>query len=353
MALSQNVDYVSTRYVGSKRKLSGWIVEQTNGLRFQTILDIFGGTASVSYAFKQLGKEVTFNDFLVSNYQTGLALIENPNHRLSEADIAWAIKKHEQIDYPQFIRETFDDVYYTNRENAWLDIAATNIAQMKNRYKRALAYHALFQSCLVKRPFNLFHRRNLYLRLAEVKRNFYNYVTWGKTFPVMFRKFAHEANSCVFDNGKDNHALNCDVFEIPKEDYDLVYVDSPYISQGQSKARRFDYYASYHFLEGMCDYSNWPARIDYDSPNKRLLPNGHPSWATQTGNITNDFDKLFCKFQDSVVVVSYRSPGVPSISTLKRLLSRYKRKVKVRTRPYKYALSKQVFTSSEVCIVAS
>ena len=334
-----NVDYVTTRYVGSKRRLSRWIVEQTRGLRFRRVLDAFGGTGSVSYAFKRLGKEVTYNDFLLSNYQTGLALIENPTHTLSEEDISWVVKRHKQIDYPQFIGETFGGIYYTDSENSWLDTAITNITKLENRYKKALAYHALFQSCLVKRPFNLFHRRNLYLRLADVKRNFRNDVTWARSFQFMFRKFAREANSHVFDNGRDNFALNFDVFEIPRRKYDLVYVDSPYVSQGQTKGDRFDYYSCYHFLEGMSDYGNWWARIDYDTPNRRLLPNGHASWGTHEDRVTDDFDRLFCKFQDSILVVSYRSPGIPSVSTLRRLLAQYKRNVKVRTRRYKYVLS--------------
>ena len=42
---------------------------------------------------------------------------------------------------------------------------------MKNEKKQALAYFALFQSCIIKRPYNLFHRKNLYVRTKEMKRS--------------------------------------------------------------------------------------------------------------------------------------------------------------------------------------
>jgi adenine-specific DNA methylase len=349
MASLPNIEYVSTRYLGSKRRLSRWIVGQVRGPRFHTVLDAFGGTASVSYAFKQLGKQVTYNDFLASNYQTGLALIQNPSYKLTESDVSWVLTKHKEIEYPSFIKQTFGDMYYTDRENAWLDMAVTNIAHIRNRYKRALAYHVLFQSCLVKRPFNLFHRRNLYLRLANVRRTFYNHVTWARPFCSLFRQFSREANSRVFDNGKINLALNCDVFEIPTAHYDLIYIDSPYVSPN---GNRFDYYSCYHFLEGLCDYDHWASRIDYDTLNKRLLPDGHRCWGIHFENITHDFDRLFCKFQDSILVVSYMSPGIPSVRSLKMLLEQYKRRVKVVSKSHKYVLSTKQ-RSSEVLFIAS
>ena len=69
----------TTRYQGSKRRILPWIYQNIKSLKFDTVLDGFGGTGSVSYLFKMMGKRVTFNDVLHSNYQTGVAFIENNN----------------------------------------------------------------------------------------------------------------------------------------------------------------------------------------------------------------------------------------------------------------------------------
>jgi adenine-specific DNA methylase len=70
-------DFPSTRYQGSKRKIILWIHDLLSTLEFDTALDLFGGTATVSYLLKMMGKAVTYNDCLRFNYLIGLALIEN------------------------------------------------------------------------------------------------------------------------------------------------------------------------------------------------------------------------------------------------------------------------------------
>jgi adenine-specific DNA methylase len=57
-------EFPSTRYQGSKRKITPWIWAQLQELDFSSALDIFGGTASVSYLLKKMGKQVTYNDYL-------------------------------------------------------------------------------------------------------------------------------------------------------------------------------------------------------------------------------------------------------------------------------------------------
>ncbi len=63
--------FPTTRYQGSKRKILPWIYGHLKPLRFHTAIDVFGGTASVSYLLKKMGKQVTFNDSLRCNYLMG------------------------------------------------------------------------------------------------------------------------------------------------------------------------------------------------------------------------------------------------------------------------------------------
>ncbi|UJS17245.1 MAG: DNA adenine methylase [Candidatus Jettenia sp.] len=333
--IEENQKFPSTRFQGSKLKIADWIWEGIKDLRFQTVLDAFGGTGSMAYVLKQKGKTVTYNDILKFNYHIGIALIENESVTLSGKDVDFLFTRHEGIAYPSFIMETFKDIYYTDEENSWIDMVVTNIRLLGDTYKQALAYFALFQACIAKRPFNLFHRKNLYLRLADIKRDFGNKATWDTPFEVHFRRFVEEANSAVFSNGQTNRALNLDVFDL-KEDFDLVYIDTPYISK---KGVGIDYLGFYHFLEGLVNYEIWPDMIDYKSKHKRLKIK--PSVWTDKNKIQAAFDRLFQKFRDSIIVVSYRSDGIPSVEELVGILSKYKRTIhETRRKDYKYVLSK-------------
>ncbi|MFQ6091753.1 MAG: DNA adenine methylase [bacterium] len=335
----------STRYQGSKAKLVGWIWENIRHFDFSNAIDIFGGTGVVGYFLKQKGKQVYYNDYLKSNYFVGLALIENNTVKLSKKEIERLLIKASDYDYPYFIRDTFRDIYYTHEENEWLDITVQNIRRIKNAYKKALAFYALFQACLVKRPFNLFHRRNLYLRFAEVKRTFGNKATWDRPFEDHFVDFLNEINYLVCNNGKENKAYNLDVFEI-EGDFDLVYIDPPYTS---SKGVSVDYLNFYHFLEGLADYDNWKDMINYRTINKRFYKDNDP-WGNKH-NIRLKFRELFEKFKDCILVVSYRSDGIPSIEQLISDIKLFKKKVHVYAFDnYKYVLSNG--RTSEVLIVA-
>jgi len=327
--------FPSTRYQGSKTKLVDWIWSHLEDLDFCTCLDAFGGTGVVGNRFKEEGKQVTYNDVLRFNYYFGLALVENDNVFLEDEDVSWILERHKDITYPTFIQDTFGGIYFTDDENAWLDHTITNIRQFDDKYRFALAFFALAQSCIVKRPYNLFHRKNLYVRLADVKRSFGNKVSWDKPFPQWFRYFAREANRGVAPGALPCKALNADVMDIDEE-YDLVYIDTPYISK---QGAAVDYADFYHFLEGLCFYDRWKDLIDWKSKHHRMFRKPNP-WSDKR-TVHKAFDELFSKFSKSIIVVSYRSDGIPSINELSSLLKRYKSAVRIETfGQYKYVLSK-------------
>lgn len=342
-SLSESGFSPSTRYQGSKRKLLGWIYEKVNCLEFDSTLDLFGGSGMVGFLFKKMGKCVTYNDYLKFNYYIGKALIENSEVTLSERDIDY-LTAFRRFDNRTFIQDNFRDIYYTDEENKWLDSICGNIDGLENfyvgstlEYKKVLAYYALFQSCLVKRPFNLFHRKNLYLRNAQVERRFGNKTTWEKPFGLLYRQFAEEMNQHVFSNGRDNKAINLDAFTIDNNAYDLVYIDPPYF-RVDGLTSSSDYRSSYHFLEGLTTYENWEALIDYDSKNLRFKGNG-VEWPEKTLLISR-FEKIIDIFKDSIIVLSYKSPGIPSEEELVSLVGKYKSNVSVERMPYCYALNK-------------
>jgi len=326
--------FPSTRYQGSKNKITDWIWENIKDFDFETALDAFGGTGSVSHLLKRKNKQVIYNDILKFNHIIGKALIENSHIHLLDEDIDFILNNNSgSFD---FIQNTFKNIFYTEEENRWLGRVIYNIEQIENEYKRAVAYFSLFQSCIIKRPYNLFHRANLYIRLSDVKRSFGNKATWDKSFESYFRHFVKEANNAIFSNGTACVSYNNDAQKLDVENIDLVYFDTPYIS---SKGVGTDYLDFYHFLEGIADYNNWEKKINKNYKHIPIKRVSKCPW-TDKDKITPEFEKLIDKYQNSKIVVSYRKDGIPSIEDLHNILSRYKDMVyEVYSRDYKYALS--------------
>ncbi len=328
-------DLPSTRYVGSKQKIAEWIWNNISDLKFDSFLDLFGGTGVVGYTAKVNGKQVIFNDVLKFNHQIGKAIIENNNVRLTDDDLDFVFDAH-NFNYPSFIRKTFSGIYFTDEENRLLDVVITNINHIKDEYKRALCWYCLFQSCIRKRPYNLFHRKNLYVRFADVKRTFGNKKTWDAPFESHFRYFAKEVNEFIFDNNKKNRALNFDAFNLPESRYaDLIYIDTPYFSAHSNMG--VDYKDFYHFLEGICNYDDWGNMIDSASKHLRLKKE-KTVWEDKA-EIKSAFARIFDKYKEKIIVVSYRSGGIPTEDEIIGLLKRIKKNVKVFRTNYKYALS--------------
>jgi adenine-specific DNA-methyltransferase len=335
--------FPSTRFQGSKRKLAAWIYDNIRDLDFNSALDAFGGTGTVSYLLKRMGKKVMYNDILKSNCTSASALIENNSIRLTTEEIDSLCSYRKANAKKGFVSTTFNQCYFTQAENLWLDYII-NYLQMNNdgtkeySYKQCLIHHALFQTLLCKRPFNMFHRKNLHLRTARVTRSFGNKTTWETPIRLLFRRFLEEANKCVFSGRQPCKVTNKDVFCITDSRHDLVYLDPPYLSRyGNNETA--DYRSIYHFLEGMAHNDKWPQMVNYSSPIRSLRNNSPNPWINKNLN-QKAFDLMFDRFAKSILVISYKSNGIPSINTITRMLKRHGRTVRTVSRQHTYALMK-------------
>ncbi len=333
----QDFQYPTTRYSGSKRRFLEWIWEHVKDLPFHSVLDVFGGTASVSLLLKRYGKQVFYNDILNFNQIIGRAIIENDVIKVTPDDVK-AVLQTPHNGYPDFIQQEFKGIFFLDEENAWLDRVIANIVKVENKYRQAILMASLFQACLAKRPFNLFHRANLNLRTASVRRTFGNKTTWEHPFPELFSKYVIEYNKAIFPNGQGNRVIGgYDALFAPKG-VDLVYLDPPYFSASASQGT--NYLVFYHFLEGLADYENWPAKISSSNGKVKGIPDTKEiSHFIRKGELLSSFNKLLERFQDNIIVLSYQSDGIPSEDELVLLLKDYKERVEVFSKPHRYVLS--------------
>lgn len=341
----------STRYQGSKRKLVPWFLEIFESQKFSSVADVMCGTGAISYMLKRMGKSVFANDYLRFNEISAQAYIENRRYRVSDDEVDWFLRQHSKVEYSSFVKNTFPGMYFTDQENQWLDRTICNIMgfkgdnKLETRAKRAIATHAVVQACLQKRPFNQFHRKNLYLRSANVQRSFGNSTTWETPFADLFMRHVKETNAHVFDNGQKNAASNRDVVKFRRRNIDLVYIDPPYFRLDRER-KQCNYRFIYHFVEGLVRYDQWPDLIDHDFSTLPLKPNGNSTEVLHScekkvlgKSLLDWFEDIITNWPNAQIAFSYKQPGIPTHFAIKKMLEETGRDVEVYRRPYTYALN--------------
>jgi adenine-specific DNA methylase len=338
--------FPATRYLGSKRKLLPALEPILRALAPEAALDPFSGTGAVAHLLKRLGARVTASDRLEANAVAARALVVNPGVRLGAGIDELVDGLPEPAPAPGFVERTFAGVFFERDENRFVDQILPRIAARAG-FERDLALWALFQACLAKRPYNLFHRANLAMRRRDVARTFGNKTTWDTPFAVLVRRFAAEADAAVFDSGREQRALCADAAAIDPRGFDLVYLDPPYVSGRGSGVDYLDYY---HFLEGLCRPEGWAARILTRYRHLPLAGRGESPWA-DPARIGPAFEAAIARFASARIVVSYRSDGIPTIAEIARWLQKAGKRVReIDLGEYGYALSRNR-SSREIVLV--
>lgn len=310
-----------TRYYGSKRRLVekiGAALEEHH-IEYNSVVDLFGGTGIVSYFMARNGKAVVYNDILSFNCEIARALMQSPRGVFTEDQALRLLIREDGREYQSIIEDNFDGIYYPREENQVIDTVVQNIQHLRDDVK-ASAYYVLFQSCMIKRPFNIFHRRNLNLRTEFTVANFGNKTTWEQSFENLFVKFTRELNEFQFSDlppveVTNMSALHCD------RDADLIYIDTPYFRKRQSAA--ITYHNRYHFLEGLMHYEDIPNQINIEKVNREIRLGENPEFERKSHYVA-DLRALLARHQNSVIALSYTSAGFPSIEELSAIVGQYK-----------------------------
>lgn len=320
-ALARTARFPRLRYMGSKYRLLPHLAGVFAEVGGSTAADAFCGSGVVSYLLKTLGYQVTSNDFLVFPSIVAGATVANAATVLDEATVDRICGP--PADDRDFISSTFDGLYFTAADRAFLDSAWSHI-DLLGGHDRDLAISALILSAARKQPRGVFTftdssryadgRRDLRLSLAE-----------------HFREAVADYNAVVFDNGRHNQAGRGDVFDLDPGPYDLVYLDPPYAPPRDDN----DYIKRYHFLEGLAVY--WRGTtIMQDTKTKKLAKRFTPFAYKRT--VEDALLRTFERFADSgTIVVSYSSNAIPDAARITELLGKVKNAVEMRTVDHNYS----------------
>lgn len=311
--------YPRTRFMGSKRKLLTEIWKAASRFEFATVLDLFSGSGIVGYMFKAQGKRVISNDHMYMSSTFTKAMVENNGIVLRKKEVEGLLASHRPND--GFVSRTFKGLYYTDAENELIDILRGNIARLSNPYKKAIAMSSLIRACTKKRPRGLFTYTGL--RYDDGRKDL------TKTLEEQFREAVEAVNAAVFDNGFENVSVNGDALELPECRPDLVYIDPPYYTPNSDN----EYVRRYHFIEGLA--RDWRGvEIQNHTSTKKFRSYATP-FSTREG-ATLAFEKLFSKYKNSLLIVSYSSNSLPGKEEMVELIRRYKQNVDVIPIDYRY-----------------
>lgn len=316
--------YPPTRFMGSKSKLLSEIWAVASQFQFETVVDLFSGSGIVGYMFKAQGKTVVCNDYMAMSATFTKAMVENNTVVLPLDEAEKLLVPQSESDH--FVATTFQGIYYTDEENDLIDTLRTNIAKIKNQYKHAIAMAALIRACTKKRPRGIFtYTGNRY---NDGRKDL------QKSLEQQFLEAVEAINAAVFDNGKENKSKHGDAMDLRAESPDMVYIDPPYYSPLSDN----EYVRRYHFVEGLA--RDWQGvQIQENTITKKFKSYPTP-FSTRKG-AADAFDKLFKKFSDSILIVSYSSNSLPTQDEMVAIMAKYKDHVEVIPVDYKYSFGNQ------------
>lgn len=312
--------YPPTRFMGSKSKLLTEIWKVASRFETDIVVDLFSGSGIVGYMFKAQGKTVISNDYMHMATSFATALIENQLVTIPHAEAEYLLQPHGKVD--DFVSSTFKGVYFSDEDNYVIDVLRTNIRDIKNRYKHAIAMSALMRACIKKRPRGVFTYTGLKFNDGRMD--------LIKSFPQHFLEGVELINRAVFDNGKLCRAINGNALDLRLEEAELVYIDPPYFSPLSDN----EYVRRYHFVEGLA--RDWQGvEIQEHTLTKKFKSYPTP-FSSQRGAV-EAFESLFKYYANAVIIVSYSSNSLPTQEELSALIKKYKQNVEVVPIDYKYS----------------
>ena len=313
------------QYLGAKYIHRGWIA-QFVPKEVRTVLDAFGGSQSIAYMMKQLGKRTLTNDFLSFNNHIGKALIENKDLQLASKDVDILFADNSCPEEFNLMESLFTDLFFTREEAKFADSFRSNVSRLDHPLKQSLAFAVMCRSMTRKVTMGHFaHTQALNYAAdpARIKRN----RSLIRPLKELFLELLKQYNAAVFDNKEDNKSFNENIIDLLprlKGGIDLVYFDPPYCNS------HADYQSFYHLLETFVEY--WKDK-EFVNGTKRYEPKRYSGF-DKNNEATNNLKRMFELSTDIPLwIVSYNDRSFPDIDTMISMIEPY-RNVSIERKTY-------------------
>jgi len=301
-------------YVGSKRKLLDWIVEQIPDGTTSAV-DAVSGGSRVGYRLKTEGLAVHANDSLHWPFRIARAVVVNQGETLDEDEIAALCEKNP--DAGSFVRDTYKGLFWKPEIHGVIDHVRANVEELTG-FQQDLALAALGATMLSARGwFPQF-------TTSKVSKDGYDTAQFHARLGDVIRRL----NSMVFE-GEICSASRQDVRRCLKgRKADLAYFDPPYITEYSAT----NYSAIYHTVEAVM-VGGVGRKPDPDSATRQEK--------TQPDLTKDTVGAFFGEVLDAAAgmptwLLSYRDHSHPTQKELKALFTDRGRQVALKTKSFSY-----------------
>lgn len=311
--------YPKVNYIGNKEKLADWIIEEMP-VEHGTVLDIFAGGCSVSYALKKKGYAVIANDILYADYVLAKALIENSTIKLPVTVLNQKPDPERVTELADKFSFLEDCLYYP--EEVWELSRLVAITEKLKSTEKYMMLALIRRAMIRKLPYS---RMNVpWDQIQKLRDENYSYQKYkrkrayhNQTFESHIRENIDDYNQAVFAMEKCK-ACHCDASDMAKKiDFvDVVYMDPPYPSTMNN------YDAFYGLFDEMFDQKK--EHVDY----------------TKKVCFLDHMDQLVKMFvgKTHYIVLSQNTRVQPSPDEIEKMLEQYG-KVTVREKKHNYQVT--------------
>lgn len=311
--------YPKVNYIGNKEKLVKWIIDEIP-VKKGTVLDMFAGGCSVSYALKNSGYSVIANDVLFADYVIAKALVENSTTKLPITVLDKIIEEKRVEEWNDKLSFLADCLYYPEEVKELSRLLA--IAEKLKGSERYMLLALIRRAMIRKLPYS---RMNVpWEQIQKLRDEDYSYMKYkrkrayhNQSFESHIRENMEEYNNAIFVK-EECKAYNCDVFDMAKRiDFvDVVYMDPPYPSTMNN------YDAFYGMFDEMFDKKR--EHIDFTKKESFL------------GNMDKLVQKLIRK--TNYIVLSQNTRVQPGPYEIEQMLKKYG-KVTIKEKKHNYQVT--------------
>jgi len=311
--------YPKVNYIGNKEKLVNWIIDEMP-VKSGTVLDIFAGGCSVSYALKNSGYSVIVNDILFADYVIAKALVENSNTTLPLTVFDKKVDEKRVDELANKFSFLAGRLYYPEEVKELSKLVAIS-EKLKGSEKYMML--ALIRRAMIRKlPYS---RMNVpWDQIQKLRDEDYSYMKYkrkrayhNQSFESHMRENIDEYNHAIFAK-EECKVYNCDAFDMIKKIgfVDVVYMDPPY------PATMNNYDAFYGLFDEMFDKKR--KHTDY----------------TQKTSFIDNMDKLIKKLvgKTRYIVLSQNTRVQPGPDDIEEMLKKYG-KVTIKEKKHNYQVT--------------